>query len=180
MIGACEMADQENRGLGPAMSLRAASGSVAVVVAKQTSEPCLAWNVFRHAGVNGRVRSAPGRGVAQPLMRPEVVVVQGIGLHDVIQLPQAKAVEVVKALAFVASDPGLDEAVRDESTWRGQHGPSVFAAEVVVESLGEVAVAVVEEEPNVDPLVSCPHRGIPGLLPHPLGGWAVGVLRTPR
>ena len=38
-------------------------------------------------------------------------MVQGVGLNDVIQLPEAKTEELVQALAFQAADPRFDEAI---------------------------------------------------------------------
>ena len=79
----------------------------AAVMVKQPTQPALASDRARF-GLNvlwRRVVACARRPVAQPLMRPELVVIEDVGLHDVVKLPQAEAKEEVQALAFEASDP---------------------------------------------------------------------------
>ncbi len=48
-------------------------------------------------------------------MGPERVVIEGVGVHNVIQLPEPEEEEVVRAFALSAPDPWLGEPIRDES-----------------------------------------------------------------
>ena len=55
------------------------------------------------------------RPVVLALMRTELIVIADIGLHDVVEMTQAEAEEVIQILAFKRSDPRLREGIGD---WR--------------------------------------------------------------
>jgi len=78
-----------------------------IVVVKQSAEPALTSN---RSWVNlgdlqwGAFASARPP-VAHPLMWAEPVVIESVRLHDVVQLSEIEAEELVQALAFQAADP---------------------------------------------------------------------------
>ena len=45
------------------------------------------------------------------LMRPMSIVKLRVGLHDVVEMDETEAIEVVQAFAFQRADPGLGECV---------------------------------------------------------------------
>ena len=47
----------------------------------------------------------PQRSIARPLMWTVLVMIQGAGLNDVVQLSEAKTEEIVQALTLQAADP---------------------------------------------------------------------------
>ncbi len=108
-------------------------------------------------------------------MRPILVVVRSVDLNDVIQLSEAETKELVQALALQAADPGFDEAICDGCLVRSSDGAAIGPAEELIESLGKLAVTVVNQEPHVDPLILGPHAHIPGLLLHPFTRGVAGA-----
>lgn len=59
-------------------------------------------------------------------------------------------------------------AIRDWRLVGSPDGTAIGAAEELIESLGELAVPVMDQEPQVYPFLLSPHAYIPGLLLHPL------------
>ncbi len=92
-----------------------------------------------------------------------------------IQLPEAKAEELIQALAFKAADPGFDVTIGDGGLVGSQNDTAIRAAKIPVESLGELAVTIMDQEPYINPFILGPHAQIPGLLLHP---FAIGVAGT--
>ena len=80
------------------------SGCLALIVPEQPAQPlATTYAPGGTAGLHGRrISRHADRPVAQTLMRPELVVIHAVRLHDVIQLPQAEAEEVVQALPLEA------------------------------------------------------------------------------
>ena len=68
-------------------------GRSALVVLEQASKPLAAGHILRPGpfGVNRLFFAQTERPVAQPLVRPELVVVKAVGLHDVVQVRQGEA-----------------------------------------------------------------------------------------
>lgn len=53
------------------------------------------------------------RHIAQRLVRAQFIVIAGVGLHDVVKVPQAETEEVIQAFSFQCPDPRLSEAIGD-------------------------------------------------------------------
>ena len=73
-----------------------------------------------------------------------------IRLADVVEMPQTEAEEVIEALAFDRTDPGLRERVRIRLQPRCSQATNVGMVEQATEPGRELAVAVVDEEPRLD------------------------------
>ena len=106
-----------------------------------------------------------------------MVVIEGIGLNDVIQLSEAKTEEMVQALAPKAADPGFYEAIGDRCLVRSSDGTAIRAAKMLIESLGELGVTVVNQKSHIDPFLLGPHVHISGLLLHPFTRGVAGTWR---
>jgi hypothetical protein len=72
------------------------------------------------------------RHVAQALMGPEFVVVEAVGLDDMVQLPQAEAEEVVQTLGLEVGDPrlGVRICLRHQLHPVGAMGMESFASSI--------------------------------------------------
>ncbi len=169
MIRACETIDEENTSARQIRLRHVTSGCLTRVMAEQASQPCLASDRagITIVGVRRWAVSGAEWHVPQTLVRPECVVVDAVGLDDVVELAQAEAEEVVQTLPFAAADPGLGEAVSDGCHERRSDGAAVTALEVLIEGLAELGVAIVDQESDVDPLILGPHPGVASLLLHP-------------
>ncbi len=66
-------------------------------------------------------------------MWPELVAIPSVGLHDVVQLPEAEAEEVIETLMLEAPGPRLAETIGDGSPVGRQNRATVFPLEVRVE-----------------------------------------------
>ncbi len=110
-------------------------------------------------------------------MRTILGVIQGIGMNDVIQLSEAKAEERVQTLSLKAADPGFDKAIGDRCLVRSSDGTAIRAAKMLIKGLGEFAVAIMDQEPHVDPFILSPHAQISGLLLHPFARGVAGTWR---
>ena len=102
-------------------------------------------------------------------------MVQGVDLNDVIQLSEAETEELVQALALQAADPGFDEAIGDGGLVRSSDGTAIRATKMLIEGLGELAIAIMDQEPYVDPFILGPHAQVSGLLLHPFTRGVVGT-----
>ena len=60
------------------------------------------WDVV---GQRRWVLARARRPIAEPLMWPVHVVIEGIGLYDMVELAKTEAEEVVQAFSFQAADP---------------------------------------------------------------------------
>ena len=58
---------------------------------------------------------------------------------------------MVQALSLKAADPAFDKTIRDGCLVGSPNGAAIGTAEELIESLGELAVTVVDQKPNVDP-----------------------------
>lgn len=56
-------------------------------------------------GIDRRLAHPLWRHIPQRLVRPHLVVVADVRLHDVVQVVKTEAEEVVEALPFEAADP---------------------------------------------------------------------------
>ena len=83
-------------------------------------------------------------------------------------MSEAEAEKMVQAFTLKASDPAFNETIRDWRLVGSPDGTAIGAAEELIESLGELAVPVMDQEPQVYPFLLSPHAYIPGLLLHPL------------
>ena len=85
---------------------------------------------------------------AQRAMRPVGVVVLDVDTQDTIELSAACDQEPVEAVAANRADPALGERVRVRRPKRGADDLDALALEDVVEGAAELAVAVVDQEPD--------------------------------
>jgi len=142
------------------------SGGFSAVVPQQPAEPTgipdrAGINV---AGLSRRIAACGGHVVAQPLVRPALVVVAGVFLPDVVELPKAEAEEVVQALSLIMRYPLFAECVRDGRPVGDRKGPAALPAEVFIEVLRELGVQIVDQEADVDGLLFSPEADVASLL----------------
>ncbi len=104
-------------------------------------------------------------------------MVQGVGPNDVIELSEAKTKERVKTLTLQAADPRFDVTIGDGCLVGRLDNATIISAKVLVESLGELAVTVVDQETYIDPLLLGPHAQVSGLLLHPFTRGVAGTWR---
>ena len=108
-------------------------------------------------------------------MWAELVVIVPVGTKNVVKLAEAEAEEVVQDLSPTFSDPGLRVAIRDGTGAGRADGSAIGPFEVLVEAGGELGVAIVDQEADVDSFVLGPHGNVAGLLAHPLFVWIAGA-----
>src|SRR5690554_5756884 len=91
------------------------SSGFTMIMAEQAAEQLLAVDSADGAGGRlGRRLPPVGQGyVAERLVGPQRVVVSHVRVHDVIEVAEAEAEEVVQGLAFEAADPRFGERVGD-------------------------------------------------------------------
>ena len=106
-----------------------------------------------------------------------LVVVADVGREDSFEVPAVDDQEPVEALAADGADPPFDEGVRARRPYRCADRPDALGAEHLVEGGGELAVAVVDQEP--DRLRPFDERldDVPRLLGRPLTGRVRGDAR---
>ena len=76
-------------------------------MAEQTTQPCPTPDGPR-IGVVSRyclLVASARRAIAQALVRAELVVIMSVGLHDMVQLPQAETEQQVQALPLEVGNP---------------------------------------------------------------------------
>ena len=110
-------------------------------------------------------------------MRSVLIVILDVGLDDEVQLSEAEAEEVIEALVPQLAVEALYVAVGDRGSRRRQDGPAIVAAEMPIKCRRELAVAVMEQEPDVDTFFVSPHAGVAGLLLHPFARGIAGAGR---
>jgi hypothetical protein len=81
-------------------------------------------------------------------MWPVDVVVLDADAQDTLELAAARDQEPVEALAADGADPALGERVRVRRPKRGADDLDAFVLEDVIERAAELAVAVVDQEPD--------------------------------
>jgi len=95
------------------------------------------------------------------------IVVSNVGLGDVIEVPKAEAGKVIEAFAFQAADPRFSKGIGDGSL-EGRFDDVTFtASKKRIEPFREFGVPIVDQEPEIEPLILQPHAQIPGLLLDP-------------
>ncbi len=102
-------------------------------------------------------------------------MVRGVGLNNVIQLSEDKTEESVQTLTFKAADPGFNETIGDGCLVGSQNDTAIGPAEELIESLGELAVTVMDKESDINSFLLGPHPNVPSLLLHPLIVRVVGT-----
>ncbi len=90
------------------------------------------------------LRSLPKHSVAEALVRPIPVVVSHVGLHHVVEVPEAEAPEAIQALPSHRRDPRLGVGVGVRSHERRLDDPDPGRAQQPVEAPRELRVAVVD------------------------------------
>ncbi len=110
-------------------------------------------------------------------------MVQGVGPNDVIQLSEAETEELIQTLTLQAADPRFNVAIGDGGLVGRQNGAAIRTAKILVKSLGELAVTIMDQETHVDPFILGPHAQVSGLLLHPFtcrvrGTWREKDLST--
>jgi hypothetical protein len=118
----------------------------------------------------------PGRGWSQAkrAMRPVRVVVLHVNTQDALELAPACDQEPVEAVAANRSDPAFRERVRIGRPKRRSYDLDALALEDIVEGAAELAVAVVDQEPDGVGCVNrmgCQNPVPPGNQPHS-HGWS--------
>src|SRR5207248_2306600 len=96
-----------------------------------------------------------------------LVVVQGVGREDVLEVAAADDQEPVEALASDAADPALGVCPRLWRPHRRLDYTDAFGAEDLVELAGELTVAVTDEVARAGSLVVELHQQVARLLAHP-------------
>lgn len=86
-------------------------------------------------------------------MRSPVVVVVGIRGGNEVEMPKAKADQVVETFPLEAADSGLGVSIGDGRSDRRLDDVPVLACEMLVASLGELGVVVVDQVFQNDALV---------------------------
>lgn len=116
------------------------SGWFSLVVVEQASEERPSSdrpNVFRWWAIRRRHAALPEQEIVERLVRSDRIVVRNERLHDVIEMPQPEAEEMVQAFTFERADPRLRVAVghRRGDAWAydldagdQEWGGSVFGA----------------------------------------------------
>ena len=110
-------------------------------------------------------------------MWPVLIIVFGVRLHDVVQLPETEAEEVIQALPLQAADPRLGVTIGDGRLNRRPDNTAVGSLKMLIEGFGEFRIPVADQEPHIDPLVLGPHADVPGLLLKP---FAERIVRARR
>jgi len=101
------------------------------------------------------------------------VVELGISLHDVIQVPQAEAEEVVQAFAFDRGYPGFDICIAIRCSYGCVDDIDIAGLKDVIKSIAKLFVAIMDQMRGFDAHISQPHQNVPSLLLHPI---LVGVV----
>jgi hypothetical protein len=70
-----------------------------------------------------------------------------------IQLPEAKAEELIQALSFKDSNPGFDVTIGDGGLVGSQNDAAIVATKILVKALAELAVPIVDQEPHINPFI---------------------------
>ena len=81
-------------------------------------------------------------------MWPVGVVVLYVDAQDMLELTAARDQDPVEAVAADGADPALGERVRVRRPKWGADDLDAFALEDVIEGAAELAVAVVDQEPD--------------------------------
>ena len=119
-----------------------------------------------------RRRLAQRRALRKGTVRPVLVVVQGVGREDVVEVAAADDQDPVEAFAADAADPAFGVRFRPRCRdRRPDHFDPVRAAERV-EGLGEFDVAVADQDPRLSALVAEGREQLARLLGDPA---AVGM-----
>src|SRR5829696_6756742 len=109
------------------------------------------------------------------------VVVLDVEVQDVTKLPPPGDQEVVQALLAYGANPALGDGVGVWGLDRRQDDLGADRAPVVVEGSGELAVSVVDQEPDGRGIVFESDEEVTGLLGDPrTGGLAVTPARCTR
>ncbi len=102
-------------------------------------------------------------------------MIGSVGLDNVIQLSEAETKEMVQAFSLKATNPAFDKTIRDGCLVRSSDGAAIGPAEELIESFGELAITVVDQEPYVDSFILGPHTQVSGLLLHPFTRGVAGT-----
>jgi len=82
---------------------------------------------------------------------------------------------MVQVFSLKAADPGFDVTIGYGRLVGRLDNATILTTKILVESLGELTVTIMEQEPHVDPFLLSPHAQVSGLLPHPLTIRIVGT-----
>ncbi len=73
-----------------------------------------------------------------------------------IQLSEGKTEKMIQTLTLEAAYPAFDKTIREGCLVGCSNGAAIWAAEELIESLGELAVTIMDQEPHVDALILGP------------------------
>ena len=147
---------------------------------KHPTEPVLTSN-RSHIDISHLPRAVFGNPqwpIAQPLMRSVLIVIRGVRLNDMIQQSKTETEETIQTLAFKATDPRFDVTIGDWRLVRSLNRSAIRTREILVKSLGELAVTIMDQEAYVDAFILSPYLQISGLLLHPFSSGVVGAGRN--
>ncbi len=94
-------------------------------------------------------------------------MIQSVSLDDMIQLPKTETEEMVQTFSLKAADPRFDIAICDGRLAGRLDNATITSAKVLVESIRELRVPIVNQEPHINPFILGPHAKVSGLLLHP-------------
>lgn len=90
-----------------------------------------------------------------------------------VEVPQAKAPEIVRGLSLEAPNPRFRERVRIWCQERRPDSTHAGTVEQTTKSSRELGVAIMDEEPYVELLVLEPHHHLSPLWPNPPIVWMI-------
>ena len=103
-----------------------------------------------------------------------IVVIVNVLLKNVVEMAAAEAEEVVQTFAFDRADPCFRERIRIRRSSRRFDDAGSRAAEQLIEVVGELRVAITQQEPSMDAVVRQPHLHVASLLLHPTAVRVIG------
>lgn len=121
-----------------------------------------------------RIRQLIEPAVPNTLMRPLLVVVIHERLHDVVDVPQAEAGEVVQAFPPNCCDPRLSERIGIGCHHGRFDNLNAGRAQQPIKRSREFCVPVMDQVRRFQAHFLEPHQQVPSLLEHP---FLVGVIR---
>ena len=145
------------------------SSSRGLVLVNEPSEDVPAPNtVESDDGLGPLRRFLDWRSLVKGAMGPMLVVMTDVDREDAFKVAAVHDQEPVEALAAYGADPALDERVRAWCPDRCPDRPDALGAEHFVERRRELAVAVVDQEPDRLGSVDEPFDDVACLLGGPL------------
>jgi hypothetical protein len=105
---------------------------------------------------------------------PVRVVVRGVFGQDLVEVSWSGDEDVVEAFAAKGADPAFRDRVRPGSLRRCPDDADVGGVDHGVEGLGELGVAVSDQESEVVGAVAEGHQEVAGLLGDPIAGGVAG------